>query len=46
MTLADRLDAEATALAAESIAKLYENPFWDARFGTRGRSAQPASPSA
>ena len=35
--LAARIEARADALAARALARMYENPFWDARFGERGR---------
>lgn len=35
--LASRIEARADALAARAFARMYENPFWDARFGERGR---------
>ncbi len=35
--LAARIEARADALAARTLARMYENPFWEARFGERGR---------
>lgn len=35
--LAERIAAHADALARRSTARMYEDPFWEARFGTRGR---------
>ena len=35
--LADRLDERATELARRSIDLMYEDPFWESRFGARGR---------
>ena len=35
--LASQLEAQADALARHSIAAMYADPFWDARFGARGR---------
>lgn len=35
--LASRLETHASALMARALARMYENPFWDARFGERGR---------
>jgi hypothetical protein len=35
--LADRIEPHAAALAARSIELMYADPFWDARFGERGR---------
>lgn len=37
VALAARIGARADALAARTLARMYENPFWDARFGERGR---------
>lgn len=36
-TLIERLEASAAALARRSIAEMYDNPFWQERFGARGR---------
>jgi hypothetical protein len=36
-TLIERLEASAAELARRSIAEMYDNPFWQARFGDRGR---------
>ena len=35
--LADRLDEHASELARRSIDLMYEDPFWESRFGARGR---------
>lgn len=35
--LASRIEARADVLAARTLARMYENPFWEARFGERGR---------
>ena len=35
--LASRIEARAQALTARTLAGMYANPFWDARFGERGR---------
>ena len=35
--LAERIAAHADAIARRSTARMYEDPFWDARFGARGR---------
>lgn len=37
-TLRDFLKARATALSQGVLARMYENPFWMARYGARGRS--------
>ncbi len=31
------IEAKSAALAAYALARMYENPFWDERFGARGR---------
>jgi len=36
-TLIERLEAKASELARRSIAEMYDNPFWQERFGARGR---------
>ena len=36
-TLLERLEAAALELARRSIAEMYDNPFWQERFGARGR---------
>lgn len=36
-TLAERIGARAEELARRSIERMYADPFWEARFGTRGR---------
>jgi hypothetical protein len=36
-TLVERLEASAERLARRSIAEMYQNPFWQERFGARGR---------
>lgn len=36
--LADRIEAQAADLARRSIDAMYADPFWDARFGARGRA--------
>lgn len=36
--LAARITLRATAIAARSVDAMYEDPFWDARFGARGRA--------
>ena len=35
--LADQLEAEAAALTRRVVEQMYTNPFWDERFGERGR---------
>ena len=35
--LADQLEAEADALTRRVVEQMYTNPFWDERFGERGR---------
>ena len=35
--LASRIEAHADALAERTLVRMYENPFWEARFGERGR---------
>lgn len=35
--LADLLDTQGQALAEWALARMYEDPFWDVRFGERGR---------
>jgi hypothetical protein len=35
--LADVLETQGQALAEWALARMYEDPFWDARFGERGR---------
>ena len=36
-TLIERLESSAAELARRSIAEMYDNPFWQERFGARGR---------
>jgi hypothetical protein len=36
--LADELEARADALAQRAVEAMYRDPFWDARFGSRGRA--------
>jgi hypothetical protein len=36
-TLIERLEASGAELARRSIAEMYDNPFWQERFGARGR---------
>ena len=36
-SLIERLEASAPELARRSIAEMYDNPFWQERFGSRGR---------
>jgi hypothetical protein len=36
-TLIERIEARATELARRSIAEMYDNPFWQERFGAHGR---------
>lgn len=35
--LAERIDARASELGRRAIAEMYQNPFWQERFGARGR---------
>src|SRR5436305_13118195 len=35
--LADAIELRASALAERALAAMYRNPFWDERFGERGR---------
>ena len=35
--LADALEARAQTLAERALKEMYANPFWDERFGERGR---------
>lgn len=37
MDVSDRLEARAAALASAALDEVYKDPFWDERFGARGR---------
>ncbi|EYF06824.1 hypothetical protein [Chondromyces apiculatus] len=37
LDLADRIEGRAAQLAEEALAEMYRDPFWEARYGERGR---------